>query len=516
MRGLSTITSLLLTLPLLTFTPQASATVTLSSPPTATFHNYDFPGFDFSQPSSRYSFTSRPALASFLDPKVGGRCKLDMNSTFANGTGEILIINPALAIAAGCRAYEDIPGLNGWYEKDLVQPFKVAVVILQKPSRYCCLDDGFVRVTAQYNLTPFGRFQDSSVIMTGISVADGTEIVKALKNDPAGTVVTVDSDNATDEGTLLLKTKTVKAYIDARLVLYILLILFELLTSIRVIFRDGLQLNLKWAVSILLHIWTIGLLVESIIFFRRVNSPEGFPYTVRETTMTTALRWGGFIFGFTGFSLMLLVWAKACRGLGIRDTPAINFMRRYFSFINIACNVIVGVSLMIVIAFIVTPVLDKVHPMIKITAINFGVCLSIQAFGYTYYAYQILSQTRRADLIARRSVPSTEGNRGASSGGVGWDDMNIKLTMLAVAVIFNWVVLTINILVQTFFFLIQIPHAHDPDIQLPKPPFQIPINLLWNPTYKLLLRAVNLNETPSNQYPNPSTISIPPTTAILR
>ncbi|KAJ3098917.1 hypothetical protein HDU97_003589 [Phlyctochytrium planicorne] len=468
-----------------------------SSSPLQSIQNYDFPGFDtLDQPYATEQ--SQIIVGTFLPPTDGNICRLDMAGMERNANGTkldqmIMILNPVLAIDAGCRLYEDVPGMNGWYEPGAKRPFRLVVMILHETGKYCCKDEGescsmqpqsaspfenvnpnafpflpilsfsenesisgMGRLTAQYTLTKFGRFQDSSVILTGVNADEGRAIIKAYKSDPTMRL-TVTSEGATDEGTLLLKRPSVKAYTAIRLILYILLFVYEVVTTIYMFFTstDKPKLfakpTLKSIVSCLLFVWSLGLLLESIFFFMRSTNPEGFPFSPQETTLTVALRWGGFTVGFIGFSLMVLVWAKTGHSLKQdEDSWGIIFMKNHFGWITIAGMVIVGSLLTWVVIAIAWPFPEKVKKSIEITAVALFICMTLQAAGYFYYASHIVSQTKRAVEEVKREAGSRRTEREMTNMMV-----IVKMTLLAVAVIFGWLFLSFDIIIQTFWMTIQ-------------------------------------------------------------
>ncbi|KAJ3308957.1 hypothetical protein HDU76_003768, partial [Blyttiomyces sp. JEL0837] len=265
------------------FTTPTSATIYLSSTQ-QTIRNYDFPGID-----KTYNITSQIDLAGFLLPAATNTTTTSSNQhipqclmypklihTNSTATSRILFINALEAIQSGCHLYEDIPGSNNWYnnmdEYSSKSPFgacdeskypnlindnvtkglcnlfnesrgngksdlwyDIAIITIAKPSEYCCKDEGMGRLTSQWSLTEYGRFQNSQRVgvITGFGAGVGgdserIDAVALLVAVKGGEMVTITSDKMT----LLLKSQTVKNYAITRVVIAILIIIFEIATTV--------------------------------------------------------------------------------------------------------------------------------------------------------------------------------------------------------------------------------------------------------------------------------------------
>jgi hypothetical protein len=190
---------------------------------------------------------------------------------------------------------------------------------------------------------------------------------------------------------------------------------------------------LKWGVLFTLALWSICLIIEYIIFaFYSVK--EQFPKTPIDTSLTTTLHWGSFLLGFWAFSLMLLAWANVVRSINITENGLIRFMRRQFPYVTIFGMVATGFAIVSML-IVVGANLPNIPTFTSLAAITICVNLIIQSIGYSYYCIRILQHTRAREHNATNSKRN---------------DMNMKLTILAIAVIAGWVVIIAALVTQNY------------------------------------------------------------------
>ncbi|KAJ3168687.1 Nuclear import receptor [Irineochytrium annulatum] len=421
------------------FLPNAVlATLTYSSPASpgspVSVSNYDFPVMDFSV--TGYSFTSPMLPLAFVNRSLhpdSPACLI--NTTYAVPLAlvpPVVIINTAEAIEAGCQTYGDVAVLNGWMEQ--AQPFKLAIFAIQQPSTYCCVDIGFGTISAQYLLDDTHRFSNSKVILTGISIPDAVALGGTFMLSPSNFTLTIDSTGSTDQGTILMKSKAVGYLAYARLALYACLLMVQLVSSGFIIKSEGLKFNMKWAVLSTTLVWTCLMVAESVMFFLQYYSKEGFPYTTSFTLLTTVFKYGGLILGYISTSILLLVYSWVARTINLKQNPLIAFMRVYFPYFVVLSAIAVTATVGSLIVSTIVKSYKGVNDSLKAAAATLVASLLIQVVGYAYYATQILKQTR---MSGRRAV------------------VNQKLSLLSVAVILSWCLLTANLLIENYYFTFQ-------------------------------------------------------------
>ncbi|KAJ3408495.1 hypothetical protein HDV05_004954, partial [Chytridiales sp. JEL 0842] len=401
-----------------------TATLTLDS--TTNIKNYDFPGF-----RKEYNVNQPITLATF----TGNNCQLaPVNKTTPGG---ILFISVTSAREAGCTKYSDIPASNSWYTPCrptdidcLNASWDVALIAQITVSPFCCTDPMMFRFTAQYNLIKEGRFQDSRTVMTGISPEDAKLIVPLIQSKAA---VTINNVGAIDQGTELLHSTFVKAYSILRIVIIFGIIIFEVVSSVYIIRKDGFAFNLKWGVLATLALWSLCLIIEYSIF-SLYSLSKGFPYSPTDTSLTTTLHWGSFLLGYVAFSMMLLAWANVVKSISLRENKLIRALRTYFPYATMLGMVVISISvltLLVHIIFNLPNILAVTQNVATLVVVN----LVIQVLGYSYYCFRILQHTRAKTA----SISNERGN-----------DMSKKLTLLAIAVIGGWILLGVALVLQNY------------------------------------------------------------------
>ncbi|KAJ3416752.1 hypothetical protein HDV05_000126 [Chytridiales sp. JEL 0842] len=411
----------------------ALVSATITFPNGLMIRNYDFPGLH-----SEYKLTGQIMPAVFVS---GVPCQLDL--TNKTEPGGFLFVSAREAYKNGCGKYAELFLKNGFYKfcdpSDLEcqkKQFQAVIVAQPATSDFCCSNDPFMaRFWAQFNLiADGGRFQDANAVITGISPADAQALVPLMQaRQPA----TISSDYATDQGTALLNSPFVKAYSVIRIVITSITIVFEITTSAHVIAKEGFAFNLKWGLLATLSIWTVGLLAEYIMFSTYALK-VGFPYSAIDTQITVGIHWSSFTVGYMAFSFMLLSWARIVKAINIKENVIIRFMRNYFPYVTWFSIAVVAAAVTYFMVLLITR-----SPQILIATSIVGIVIAgnllIQVVGYSYYAFRILSHTRA--------------KHGSSTAGSSVrNDMNTKLTMLAIAVIVGWILLIFCLVLQNYIF----------------------------------------------------------------
>ncbi|KAJ3413239.1 hypothetical protein HDV05_008299 [Chytridiales sp. JEL 0842] len=246
--------------------------------------------------------------------------------------------------------------------------------------------------------------------------------------------VTVDNVNAIDQGTALLHGTFVKVYSVLRIVILSAIFLYGIISSVLIIRREGFVFTIKWGVIASLTLWSICLLIEYSIFAHHAVT-IGFPYSTLFTSLTVSLHWGSFLLGYWAFSLMLLAWANIVKSINISQSGLIKFMRTYMPYVTIigtVLNTIAIIALLIVIIFNLPNIPQFTTGSAMVVFIN----LVVQVVGYTYYCARIIQTTRIAV--------------GTSTNSEQKKIMNKKLTMLALTVIFGWILLGLSLIIQNY------------------------------------------------------------------
>ncbi|KAJ3332419.1 hypothetical protein HDU76_000286 [Blyttiomyces sp. JEL0837] len=393
---------------ILTLTPQqVSATFTISGLPA--MRNYDFPGLRTDV--NPYKFNTTMALATFKDPATHGACQL--NNTGKTTPGGILFINTLDAFNNGCIGYQALPDSNGWFHPcaadDLVckqTTYDVAIYILVDPQDFCCTDNLYFRVNAMYSFGN-GRFQDSRTLITGINTADAESMTMFFDKNPTAFFqpVLIDSNSATDKGTIFYYSSGVKSFIVIRLLVVIIAIGFEISTLIKLWRKERFAFNLKWGVL-------ISLMVE-YSYFVYFEFFVGWPFSQLYTNLQPSTHQIGF----------MLVTQSA-------------FFVGSIASLNI----------------------DWTNYMLKITPEILSVVLSVQAIAYTIYAYFILKFTR----MPRSTMGGPSNGKKLSSHGTNTNtntsnvadrrrkELTFKMTLLSGVVLIGWISLAINQIMLRF------------------------------------------------------------------